>query len=175
MRLALIICLFLLLGRPSAADGPPPLPSSFHGVTDLLHGNTIEVCGDFGCYAFTTAFYWEPLGVVFSIDVPGDMPDTPELEGAVEDEPLRFQARRSGGELIGLANEVASWHSGTSVLLDLHFYGGATSTPSPTATSQLRLVIGAPRWPIGENRGYIRICACYAQECVCANVELEVP
>ncbi len=82
MRLAVIlVCLFLLLAAPSAAGGPPVLPSSFHGVADLLHGNVIEVCGDHGCYAFTTAFYWEPDGVVYRIDTPGDILDTPGRRG----------------------------------------------------------------------------------------------
>lgn len=152
MRLALIICLFLLFAAPSAADGPPVLPSSFHGVTDLLHGNVIEACGDHGCYAFTTAFHWEALGVVYRIDVPGDILDTPFLEGATESELLRFSARRSGGELIGFAFEIAYWHSGTSVLLKLTFYGGneSTMTPSPTPSSLRRVIVAAPRLRPGE-------------------------
>lgn len=143
MRLALIICLFLLFAAPSRADLPPALPHSVSGRVDVAHGSLIEVWGEERGYRYATthAFWYEGAGaVVFRLDVPGDDPTTAEVEGALLGEIVTFFA-----ENVGWAAEKISWLSGSSELLDLHFeQGGATVTPSPTATVALHLLVVAP-------------------------------
>ena len=173
MRLALIlVCLLFLFAAPALADLPPPLPHSVHGAVDIPAGWLIEAWGELRGHRYATSFtFWHEDSVVFALTVPGDDPTTEEVEGATLGEIVTFFA-----ENVGWAAEKIRWVSGTSELLDLHFEPGGepsvTPTPSP---SQLRLVIEAPIWRDGGQRGSIRICACYAQECVCANVELETP
>lgn len=172
MRLALIACLFLLFAAPARADLPPSLPHSVSGTVDIAAGSLIEAWGEERGYRYATifAFPYED-SVVYRMDVPGDDPTTEEVEGALLGEIVTFFA-----ENIGWAAEKISWLPGTSEFLDLHFEpGGADSTPSPTATSRLRLLIAAPIWEAEGHRGSIRVCACYADKCVCANVELERP
>ena len=50
---------------------------------------------------------------VYSLEVPGDDPDTPEREGGREGDTVQFEL----GSV--LADQAGTWHSGTSVQLDL--------------------------------------------------------
>lgn len=91
---------------------PPPLPSSFYGrVTvngqDVPAGTPITV-GSWGLvYAQTTSLMYEGSSV-YSVNVPGDHPDTPEREGGREGEVLQFTVAGV------LANQTATWHSGSN-------------------------------------------------------------
>lgn len=173
MRLALIICLFLTLAAPALAETPPPLPHSVYGTVDIADGSLIEAWGEERGYRYATGYtfwYEDAGGVVFGIALPGDDPTTETVEGALLGEIVTFFA-----ENVGWAAEKLLWMSGASELLNLHFEGGAMTTPTLTASPQLRLVIGAPNWPSGENRGYLRVCAEYGQERICVTVWLEVP
>lgn len=149
MRLALVTCLLLLLGAPSLAELPPPLPHSVFGVVDIADGSLIEAWGEARGYryAVTLAFWHEGAGgVVYRIDVLGDDPTTAEVEGAILGEIVTFFAKRGSWpyETIGWAAEKIRWFPGSSELLDLHFEGGGIATPTSTETASLRLLVVAP-------------------------------
>lgn len=182
MRLTLILCLVLTLAAPVRAEVPPTLPCSWSGETNLPVGSRIEPWSGLGHgrYRHTTTVFFFESTPVYRIDVKADDPTTTEREGAVEGELIAFRALSALYPYtpIGWANEVGTWRLGANnPNFYLTFTGGITSTPTATTppTSQLRLVIEAPVWRDGGQRGSIRVCACYGQECVCATVELEVP
>lgn len=155
MRIALIICLFLLFAASSLADLPPPLPHSVYGAVDIADGSLVEAWGEERGHRYATAYaFWYGDSVVFGLTVPGDDLTTEEVEGTTFGEIVTFFA-----ENVGWAAEKMLWISGTSELLELHFEGGDIATPTATETASLRLVLDAPSVPAEDNdRGEWRIC-----------------
>jgi hypothetical protein len=103
---------------------PPPLPSSFHGTAqisgaDVPAGTPVSALIAGVVYAETSTFLAEGASV-FIIDVPGDDPDTPGIEGGSAGDTIVFQ-------LDGFdADQTGTWSPGSYVRLDL------TATPPPT-------------------------------------------
>jgi hypothetical protein len=104
----------MIIGTP-----PPLLPSSFHGEIHFyddppFSGDTVQVFapGVSGTVATATILTVDSyLG--FEMNVPGDIAGTPTKEGGVENDPLTFMI---DGRIVA----IAYWHTGTSVLLNLH-------------------------------------------------------
>jgi len=110
----------LTLGLAVAAA--PPLPSSFYGTVtmagqNLPAGITISAFIGNTHFAETTTFIADGLSV-YRLDVPGDAPDTPAVEGGREGDTIRFQVMDFE------ADQTATWHSGTYTRLNLTASGG---------------------------------------------------
>ena len=126
----LIACVVALLAAPPTFAIPSPA-SSFHGAinangTNLPDG--ILIIAWINGEAYASGYTQIDLGnSVYSLDVPGDDPDTPEREGGREGDTVQFE---SSGVL---ADQVGTWHSGTSVQLDLTLLAsGVPPTLMPT-------------------------------------------
>lgn len=108
----------------------PLLPSSFYGLVIIAGQNVpagITVSAFIGNtrFAETTTFIADGVSV-YRLDVPGDDPDTPAIEGGREGDTVRFQ-------VMGFdADQTATWHSGTYTQLDLTL----TSQVPPIALDQ---------------------------------------
>jgi hypothetical protein len=78
--------------------------------------------------AYASGYIWTDRGnSVYSLEVPGDDPDTPEREGGREGDTVQFEL---GGVL---ADQAGTWHSRTSVQLDLTLLAsGVSPTMMPT-------------------------------------------
>ena len=104
----------MVIGAP-----PPPLPSSFHGEIHFIDNPPVSadivqifapgVSGTTATAAIRTIDSY--LG--FELNVQGDIDGTPVKEGGIENDPLTFMIN-------GRIAAIASWHTGTSVLLNLH-------------------------------------------------------
>ncbi len=110
----------LTLGVAVAAA--PPLPASFYGTAtiagqNLLAGTAVAAFVGSTRFAQTTTFITNGVAV-YRIDVPGDDPDTPAVEGGHEGDTIRFQVMGFDAE------QTAIWHSGTYTQLDLTASGG---------------------------------------------------
>jgi hypothetical protein len=115
-KLSLLLAFVLLFGffTPVHADAPPPLPSSFWGyVTGYPAGTIIRayVPGQTASIAYASVFLWEGIAV-WTINVPGDLEETPAKDGGVEGDVITF---RAGGRIVA----TAVWHSGTVEQLDI--------------------------------------------------------
>ncbi len=135
----LIAAMVLLTLSPTAAEAVPPIPSSFYGTVKLNGSNVpdgTKVSAWIGGvkYTETETTTWGGNSV-YSIDVPGDDPETPEKDGGVEGETIVFKIAGH------TANQTGTWHSGTNVELNLTAAEGtvtvtptSTFTPTPTNT-----------------------------------------
>jgi hypothetical protein len=103
------------------SNNPPPLPSSFFGEihigpTPPAPGTVIEarIPSISGVVAATVVVQ---LGasLVYSLDIAGDDPGTPAIEGGVEGDLITF---RMGGRAVA----TAPWHAGTHTRLDFNFF-----------------------------------------------------
>ncbi len=96
---------------------PPILPASFYGAAHFNdHAPTAGdlVLASLPGVAFSTPLVVQPdLSLTYAIDLPGDLPDTPEIEGGVEGSPITFSINC---RLVA----AAVWHSGTNSRLDFH-------------------------------------------------------
>jgi len=129
----------LLALSPTVAEAVPPIPSSFYGTVKLNGSNVpngTKVSAWIGGvkYAETETETWQGDSV-YSIDVPGDDPDTPGKDGGVEGETIVFKIASY------TADQTGTWHSGTSLPLNLTAEEGtvtitptSTFTPTPTNT-----------------------------------------
>lgn len=137
-RAVLRLCLLLALlafpaGRVAAF---PPLPSSFYGPVKFNHasppdGTSVEALINGQVFAFATTQTYQG-NAVYSLDVPGDDSTTAAIEGGREGDQVSF---RIGGQL---AEQTATWHSGTNVEMALSAAYQPTSPPvEPTQPSQL--------------------------------------
>jgi len=114
---AFLISNFLLLGFPPPPVAQPPLPSSFYGLV-IANGNptaegisvTAWIGGEQWAGTMVTSYQGN---LVYSIDVPGDDPLTPESEGGVEGDTIHFYV----GDRLVL--QLGTWHSGTDIGLSL--------------------------------------------------------
>jgi hypothetical protein len=122
---------------------PPPLPASFYGLVQTLYapapqaGDTLQVLIPGLASPVTTALRSDPGGLVYSLDVPGDVQGTLAKEGAAEGDPLTFR-------LNGKVMATAIWHSGTNTALHLHPPLAALSVAgTPLAGAPVTLDAGA--------------------------------
>jgi len=106
-------------------EAAPPLPSSFYGTVlvngaNVPDGTVVSAWIDGVNYVDFETITFEGASV-YSFDVPGDDPDTPEKDGGIEGDTIVF--------MIGsdTADQTATWHTGTNVELNL------TATSEPTA------------------------------------------
>jgi len=119
LAMVVLISICDLSARVLASFGEPPvLPSSFHGTVTFNGANVpagTEITAGHGgmIYARTTTIMYEGASY-YSLDVPGDDPETPEREGGTEGEKLEFTV---GGKVA--THPPAAWHSGTNEALDL--------------------------------------------------------
>ncbi len=133
----LMAAMVFLALSPTAAEAVPPMPSSFYGTVKLNGSNVPDGTKVFAwiggvkyCETETETYQGDS---VYSMDVPGDDPDTPEKDGGVEGETIVFK-------IAGYtADQTGTWHSGTSLPLNLTAAEGPititpTFTPTPTNT-----------------------------------------
>ncbi len=117
----------LLLVTPGRAI--PPLPSSFYGVVKLNGQNAPDgtvIRALIGGIAYAQAQTQTYQGnSVYSLDIPGDDPSTPAVEGGREGEAIQFEVAGA------VASQTGTWHSGTNVNLVL---SAAASSPQATVT-----------------------------------------
>ena len=114
---------------PALAVSPPP--SSFHGIVSVNDQNLpdgIYIIARINGEAYAENYIQTDQGnSVYSLEVPGDDPDTPEREGGREGDTVQFEL----GAI--LADQAGIWHSGTSVQLDLTLLAsGVPPTMMPT-------------------------------------------
>jgi len=103
---------------------PPPIPSGFWGTAssdgaNVADGTSITAWIDGVQVAQTTSLTAEGSSV-YSLDVSGDDPSTPERDGGAEGDTIQFKL----GE--DWANETSTWHSGTTLELNLTVSSAAT-------------------------------------------------
>ena len=133
----LVAAIVLLALSPTEAEAVPPIPSSFYGTVKLNGSNVpngTKVSAWIGeiKYSETETTTWGGDSV-YSIDVPGDDPETPGKDGGVEGETIVFKIASY------TADQTGTWHSGTNVELNLTAAEGPvtitpTFTPTPTNT-----------------------------------------
>jgi hypothetical protein len=126
----LIACIAALLATRHAFAIPSPA-SSFHGVIRVNGENLPDgllVVAWINGEAYASSYTQTDQGnSVYSLEVPGDDPDTPEREGGREGDTVQFEL----GSV--LTDQAGTWHSGTSVQLDLTLLAsGVPPTLMPT-------------------------------------------
>ena len=152
----LICALFAILITP--ADAVPPPPAVYYGTVSvngqgIPDGTMISAWGDGDRkYAEQPSLTYQGTSS-YTVTVNGDDPETPEKEGAVQGETIRFRI----GDL--WANETISWAQGSLAVLDLTVtqattertlylpvllknspLPAATATPTATRTATLSAV-----------------------------------
>jgi hypothetical protein len=128
-----LLCITILLMPFSSVNAAPPLPSSFYGTAKINGENVREgtiiralINGRVVAVSYAMLVQGES---VYAIDVPGDDPATPEIEGGIEGDTIRFML---GGFLVW---ETGTWRSGTDTELNLSLTANATMPPpQPTET-----------------------------------------
>jgi len=129
------VAMIILLGT-TVAEAAPPLPSSFRGTVkwnngdNVLEGTTVSAWINGVKYAETQS-QMDAGDSVYAIDVPGDDPETTEVEGGVEGDTVVFKVGDS------TASQTGTWHTGTDVELNL------TATPTTVTLSSLTARSGA--------------------------------
>jgi hypothetical protein len=118
----LVLTVGLLLTSALTVLAVPPLPSSFYGTVKVDEANvpvgtTVSAWINGAKYAEMTVLLYDG-NTVYSLDVPGDDPETPSVEGGISGDPVVFYI---GDQM---ADQTASWQSGTSVELDLAHSSG---------------------------------------------------
>lgn len=98
-------------------DNPPTMPSSFYGTVKSNGGNVpvgVQISARINgrIYASSPAMLYDG-DTVYSLNVPGDDPGTPTIEGGVPGDTVIFFV--SGTQ----ANQTATWQSGTNINLNL--------------------------------------------------------
>ena len=129
-----ILLFIILFTMPYKTVGAaPPLPSRFYGTAmingeNVVEGTIIRALINGRVVATTSAVMYQGESV-YSIDVPGDDPATPDIEGGIEGDMIRFML---GGFLI---RETVTWQSGTDIEFNLSLIANATlPPPEPTET-----------------------------------------
>jgi hypothetical protein len=109
-----------LAARPALADAPPVLPSGFWGTVKIDGENapvgaTVSAWINGVQYAYTTTQLYEATGeTVYSLDVPGDQPETAGvIEGGKSGDTIIFKVNGAS------ANESGSWQSGVNTEINL--------------------------------------------------------
>ena len=116
IRFFTLIVATLFAGVMLAAD-PDPRPASFFG-TVTVDGNPVAdgtlVSASIGGTEFAAATTFTDAGLsVYRLDVPGDNPTTPQVEGGVDGQTVVFRIEGSD------APETGAWLDGAHVPVDL--------------------------------------------------------
>jgi len=127
---ASVVITISLLSHATVGDTPPPLPSSFSGTVKWNNGNNVPdgtaVSGWINGVKYAeTQSQMDAGNSVYTIDVPGDDPETTEVEGGVEGSTVVFEVGDS------IASQTGTWHTGTDVELNL------TAPPTAVTLSSL--------------------------------------
>jgi len=140
----LVILILGILAMPQVVHAFPPLPASYYGVVTkngayLPEGVTIMAVINNKVYAGNTVKIYEGESV-YSLVVPGDDPTTDVIEGAVQGDTIFFNVDGI------LADQTATWQSGSSTKLDLTVSSTVIEpTYVPTATPTKKPTISATR------------------------------
>jgi hypothetical protein len=115
-RSVAVISILLLIGVEPVL-GQPPIPSSFYGRvgldgTDVNPGAAISAWIGGVKIAETAALMYAGHSV-YAINVPGDDPESPAIEGGVEGDAITFRV------LGHPSQDSAEWHSATNVEHDI--------------------------------------------------------
>jgi hypothetical protein len=142
----MIICT-AIFAKPSSAQAIPALPSSFFGTVKLNNANVLDgmviqaFIGDrMIAQGYTQMYQGES---VYSLDLPGDNTDTVIIDGGREGDTITFK-------VAGIAShETGTWHSATSVQLNLTVTSASTpkapqATPPELPTQTPIVVIQPP-------------------------------
>ena len=100
------------------SNPPPVLPSSFYGEIHFndggpVAGDLIEAYIDGVSGAAASSAIFADTGLVYTLDVPGDMAGTPAKEGGVEGDTITFKIN-------GRAVATGIWHGATNTSLNIH-------------------------------------------------------
>jgi hypothetical protein len=113
----LVVALLSLFDLGSALAAPPPMPSSFYGTVKVNDSNvpldtkvSAWIAGT--KYAEMTVIIYN-ADTVYSLDIPGDIAETPEIEGGKPGDVIFFYIDNQA------ANQTAIWQSGTNTELNL--------------------------------------------------------
>ena len=123
---ASVMMIILLIASATVVEAAPPLPSSFRGTVKWNNGNnvpegtTVSAWINGVQYAETQS-QMDAGDSVYAIDVPGDDPETTEIEGGVEGDTVVFKVGDS------TSSQTRTWYTGTDVELNL--------TAPPTAVT----------------------------------------
>ncbi|RME47138.1 MAG: carboxypeptidase regulatory-like domain-containing protein, partial [Chloroflexi bacterium] len=109
--------LLIIVAGAVAVAGTPTQSSSFYGVV-TLDGASVPAGTLISAWMDGVKLAEAPTTrvggyAIYLISVPGDDPDTPQVEGGREDRPIHF--RVAGYEAV----ELAPWRAGTRTRLDL--------------------------------------------------------
>jgi hypothetical protein len=113
----LAVALLGLLDKGDGLAGPPLMPSSFYG-TVKINGSNVPLTTKVSAwingikYAETTVIMYN-ADTVYSLDVPGDIAGTPEIEGGKPGDLIVFYIDNQA------ANKTGIWQSGTHTELNL--------------------------------------------------------
>jgi hypothetical protein len=150
--LPVLLCSTILLMPFTSGNAAPPLPSSFYGTAKIngenaLEGTIIRALINGRVVATTSAVIYQGESV-YTIDVPGDDPATPEIEGGIEGDMIRFML---GGFLV---RETATWQSGTDIEMNLSITANATlPPPQPTETLPPTPTLPSTQTPLSTATG----------------------
>jgi hypothetical protein len=133
---------------------PPPLPSSFHGEIHFSDNppGTSDIVQIFAPDVSDTAAtaVIDPYGsdLVYKVNVPGDITVTPTKEGGAENDLLTFKIN-------GRIAATARWHTGISVLLNLHPPTANAGGPyAVLLNTALSLAGSATDWLVTDTAAY---------------------
>ena len=138
---ALAVALALLTANVPPALAFPPLPSSFYGTvkvdgTNVPLGTTVSAWINgvqYAQYILTSLYDGD---TIYSLDIPGDDPQTPEKEGGLPGETIVFYI---GDQR---ADQTAIWQSGRNLPLNLSYTTadlsiGQADWPDPAGVGDL--------------------------------------
>lgn len=133
----------------------PPLPCTFWGTVyvdgaSVLPGSVVSVWSGGVRWAETrteTVGTGEEAQVLYAVDVPGDDPETPQVEGPPPGAALQFRIYRPHvGGLPAIANETATWQS-TDQAIELNL---TATQPVPACVLHLPQVGLHYHWGAGQ-------------------------
>ncbi|MBU0490235.1 MAG: hypothetical protein KKA73_22715 [Chloroflexi bacterium] len=139
-RLAACLTMFsMILSAVTPAWAIPPRPSGFWGTAQVSgqnvpDGTVVSAWINGTRYTATATLTWNGDSF-YSIDVPGDDPDTPGIEGGHEGDTIIFKI----GEQT--TNQTGVWHEGSNVELNL------------TISSEPDITVSPPSLPVALHEG----------------------
>lgn len=130
----LVVALLSLFDLGSGLAAPPPMPSSFYGTVKVDGSNVplnmkVSAWIDGIKYAEMTVIMYN-ADTVYSLDIPGDIAETPEIEGGKPGDVIFFHIGNQ------TADQTAIWQSGTNTELNL-----SAETPEGGFINYLPIII----------------------------------